>query len=125
MRYFGYKLEKDSITAGADVEDTISIDSDSDFECMSISASFADVSLNDLAGWCGLNIKDSTSGSEWWSGKVRLDLLIDSQKRPFVLPQPVPIKGGATVTVKVKNNHASTTCYFKICLHGIKVPRGR
>jgi len=125
MRYFGYKLDKDGITSGQDVEDTVSIDSDSDFECMMLTVTFTDTALADLAGWCGINIKDSTSGSEWWSGKVRLDHLMDSQKRAFVLPQPVRIGGGGTVTVKIKNNHASTTGNFKICLHGVKIPRGR
>ena len=118
-KFFVYRALKDSLAAAGEWPGTVSIDTGCVFQLYSFCATFMDSSLNDLSGWLDFQLGDTHENI--FSDSVRLNMLINSSRDPFVLAQPRDFKGGDVIKMTIKNNHASTTGYFKIAFFGIKI----
>jgi len=122
--FFIYMYHVDAVAATAEQKATISIDSGKDFVCSRIAASFYQTAtVTDLASYCGLQISHS-GRYNLFSDQVRLNLLINTLMDPFIFPEPYRFTGGSSISLTIKNNHASLAADVKILFIGEKVPMG-
>jgi hypothetical protein len=126
--FYVYRSNIASIAAGANASDTINIEADSDFilQKMSYHVDIAAAAYTSSARPIpnvSIQLTDTGSGRQVFSGAIPIPAVFGTGELPFLLPNPRRFSANSTLALSYANFDAAITYRIYLCFIGMKVYR--